>query len=320
MKRCPTCSRTYADSNMRFCQFCGTVLVTELTKRPDSSEVGNAGRPPRSDKNTPAMPSQQESINSHAPSPQYTRSATAPDDAQTSGGRIVLTVMAVLSVLAIVAFASVTVVRATKVLGELTTVSIDPSLPDPVIPSEDHSAEVSYTDPQPDYSQAEESIAAEEPTMTEQPATVPDVVIVKHFTICAEALTWEEANQRCQEKGGHLAYITSREELESILTEANKTDLRFLWVGGRTTISGNTVQAAWLDGTPLTYINENDLWYPGEPSGRDMTADDHVIEPYVMLWKIKDVWSFNDNSNVCLKEYKSYRIGYICEVDEEVYR
>ena len=38
-----------------------------------------------------------------------------------------------------------------------------------------------------------------------------------------------------------------------------------------------------------------------------------------MLWKIKDVWSFNDNSNACLKEYKSYRIGYICEIDEEVY-
>ena len=69
----------------------------------------------------------------------------------------------------------------------------------------------------------------------------------------------------------------------------------------------------------LTFIDENDLWYPGEPSGRDLTSEEHAVEPYVMLWKIKDVWSFNDNSNACLKEYKSYRIGYICEIDEEVY-
>ena len=65
----------------------------------------------------------------------------------------------------------------------------------------------------------------------------------------------------------------------------------------------------------MTYINENNLWFNGEPSGYDPKASNYDYEPYIMLWNIKEQWSFNDNSDVALDTYKHEYFGYICEFD-----
>ena len=138
----------------------------------------------------------------------------------------------------------------------------------------------------------------------------------KKFEVYTDAVTWQEAKQKCIEKGGHLAYITCREDYDTILLKLSSVELRYLWVGATTTISENNVYSSWLDGTSLDFINNNNLWYPGEPSGRDVTSSEKNIEPYVMLWNIKGEWSFNDNSDISLQIYKKKYFGYICEFEE----
>ncbi len=138
----------------------------------------------------------------------------------------------------------------------------------------------------------------------------------KRFEVYADAITWEEARKKCVENGGHLTYITCEDDYNAILSKLSATELHYLWVGATTTISDNKVYASWLDGTSLDFINDNNLWYPEEPSGRDMTSNEKNIEPYVMLWNIKGEWTFNDNSDISLETYKKKYFGYVCEFEE----
>ena len=73
----------------------------------------------------------------------------------------------------------------------------------------------------------------------------------KRFEVYADAITWEEARQKCIEKEGHLAYITCQEDYDTILFKLSSTELRYLWVGATTTTSENDVYASWLDGIAL---------------------------------------------------------------------
>ncbi|MBR1592943.1 MAG: C-type lectin domain-containing protein [Ruminococcus sp.] len=146
-----------------------------------------------------------------------------------------------------------------------------------------------------------------------EPPTDPPVQN-KRFIICIGACTWEQAEQECQEKGGHLAYIKSRQEYDEIIRSLQGLNLRYLWLGGKTSMSDGSVTASWTDGSSLDFIYDNGLWYEGEPSGYD--RDRATVEPYIMLWNIKDNWSFNDNSNTSLSTYKHEYFGYICEIDE----
>ena len=219
-------------------------------------------------------------------------------------------------VLAVIVFAIITLMRSVNVLSDLSSKVNDSRAAFDAMSNE--IAELpSENEQQAMIPPATQALPVTEPPtepVTEPPET--QQTILKRFVVCPGAYTWTEAEQKCRADGGHLAYITSQEELDKILAAANQTELKFLWVGATTTLYGDDVTVQWTDGSPLDFINDNGLWYPGEPSGRDMTADVHTIEPYVMLWKIKDVWSFNDNSDLCLKEYKSERFGYICEYDE----
>ena len=116
--------------------------------------------------------------------------------------------------------------------------------------------------------------------------------------------------------GGHLAYIKNEDDLNAILGQLSSTSLRYVWVGGTTSIaSDGSITTSWLDGESLDYINDNNLWFPNEPSGVDYNNPSAPYEPYVMLWQIDGQWSFNDNSDAAVSCYKSYRIGYVCEFD-----
>lgn len=157
------------------------------------------------------------------------------------------------------------------------------------------------------------TIPVTEPLATEPATTQP---LTKTFIVVSEACTWEDAKLRCEEMGGHLAYITCAEDYNEILRQLSSTSLKFIWLGGTTSISSNgNVSATWLNGEGLDYINNNNLWYKNEPSGRDYSDSNMPYEPYIMLWQIDDKWSFNDNSNLVIQYYKDYRIGYICEID-----
>ena len=53
-------------------------------------------------------------------------------------------------------------------------------------------------------------------------------------------MTWEEATRRCQEMGGHLATITSQDEMDQLIAMAEAEEVRFVWLGGYTSSSAHS--------------------------------------------------------------------------------
>ena len=135
------------------------------------------------------------------------------------------------------------------------------------------------------------------------------------FEIFSGNITWSEAQSKCKAKGGHLAYIKSESDYNAVMAAIKKADsgLKYLWVGGKTTITDSGVKASWNDGSSTRYLDDEKLWFGHEPSGKD----GDIREPYMMLWNPNgERWSFNDNSDSCLKVYASGTMGYVCEFDE----
>jgi len=130
---------------------------------------------------------------------------------------------------------------------------------------------------------------------------------VEHsYSIHREDVSWTQAQQKCYELGGHLANISSQEELNEITSLAEAQGLEKLWIG------------CHRENAALVWENQEDIsfykWGKGEPSGYD--SGDRVTEDYIMLWKFNGDWVYNDSRNDPVKDYPamySGQIGYVCE-------
>lgn len=113
------------------------------------------------------------------------------------------------------------------------------------------------------------------------------------YKIVEGVYSWEDADQKCREMGGHLATITSKSEMDTITKMLEKEDLKYCWLGGYTSYDeeGN-VYGHWVTGEEFGY----QAWTSTEPSRQDA---DGVPEWYVMLWYLPDYggWSWNDQRN-----------------------
>ena len=113
------------------------------------------------------------------------------------------------------------------------------------------------------------------------------------YKIFYDTLTWEEAKEACEAKGGHLATITSKEEQQTLnLYNAGNHKL---WIGGYKNTEG---QWCWVTGEPWVYEN----WGDGEPNNSSNVV---AGESCVAMWPEK--WNDLANSNVYEQS------GYICE-------
>ncbi len=140
------------------------------------------------------------------------------------------------------------------------------------------------------------------------------------YEVIQKDITWEEANRECVLKGGHLATITSKEEEKKIIAKAEATGLERLWIGGYTTVGYNDfITGHWVTGEQWGYEN----WYTDgvntEPSRTDANGD-NADEFYLMLWKIDNVWSWNDQRNDLINSlyaetYKG-KMGYVIEYED----
>ncbi len=148
------------------------------------------------------------------------------------------------------------------------------------------------------------------------------------YELIVADLTWTEAHKACEEKGGYLATLTSREEFdrvqEQIITE-EKTGVTFFVGANRVDRFG----FGWLEpGTPEGYSMSDlynalfaDFWLAGEPSYEGLTEEGREVkEEYVsILYRTADGRCYlNDVPEDILSAAPSYagRIGYICEYDE----
>lgn len=127
-------------------------------------------------------------------------------------------------------------------------------------------------------------------------------------------VSWEEANAECISKGGHLITITSEEELKIATDLADKEGLKYIWMGGYTSVRGSSVFGHWITGEEFVYQK----WYPDEPSRNDL---DGTPEMYLMLWNVnKEGWTWNDQRDDLFTKELAHiftgKTGYICEYEE----
>lgn len=113
------------------------------------------------------------------------------------------------------------------------------------------------------------------------------------YELVKEAVSWEEANRRCQEMGGHLVTITSQNEMDEIIALAQANDAKYIWLGGYTSYDqdGN-VFGHWVTGEEFSF----QAWSEREPSRVDK---DGTPEWYIMLWDVARLggWCWNDQRN-----------------------
>lgn len=134
------------------------------------------------------------------------------------------------------------------------------------------------------------------------------------YEVFKEALTWEEATERCQQMGGHLATITSQDEMDLLIQMAEAEDISYVWLGGYTSYDNvGNVFGHWVTGEDFTF----QIWSKDEPSRVDL---DGVEEWYIMLWNVPSLggWSWNDQRNdpVSVSSAMAEKMGFICEFEE----
>lgn len=115
------------------------------------------------------------------------------------------------------------------------------------------------------------------------------------YTYGGDSFTWEQAEQYCENMGGHLVTITSPQEQAFI--ELLNSDHRRLWIGAH---RPEGTYFAWVTGEPWSYTN----WDEGEPSNKGVGG----FENCVVLWPRK--WNDLKNDNSWEQS------GFICEWDD----
>lgn len=141
----------------------------------------------------------------------------------------------------------------------------------------------------------------------------------KHvYEFICEDITWEEASQKCKNKGGYLVNINSDAEWNYILGEISKLgyDNRKFYIGGKRDSSSNDYYWINQSGQKIgSSINNEKYWLEGEPTFRDDTLG--VDEKYMMMYFYDrgSTWNWVDVMNNVPGEVDAYRgkIAYICE-------
>lgn len=132
------------------------------------------------------------------------------------------------------------------------------------------------------------------------------------YEVIGADISWTEANDICLEKGGHLATITSQAEMDELVRLADESGLKYLWIGGYTSVNNGKAYGHWITGEPFNYT----AWYKGEPSRNDQ---DGTPEFYLMMWNVDDNWTWNDQRNDVVNDtglaYFAGKTGYIIEYE-----
>lgn len=157
-----------------------------------------------------------------------------------------------------------------------------------------------------------------------------DVESASHrYELIIEDMTWTQAKEVCESKGGYLVTITSQEELERIqkqILKEKKTGV-FFWVGAKNSAQRGDWGYCWLefgsdksDYDMLSHYNAlwGEFWQEREPSYNGYNeAGEEIRENCVWLHYQEDEGKclLQDMPDDILKECPSYvgKIGYICE-------
>ena len=157
--------------------------------------------------------------------------------------------------------------------------------------------------PEPTPEQIVEATPTPEPTPEPTPTPPPE----HRYVIERADLSWIGAQDLCLSSGGYLAVISSQEEFDRIVGQAEQQGIERLWIGCHR-VNNDLV---WENGEKVDFY----VWGDGEPSYID--TGDGAAEDYIMLWKIDGKWCYNDSRNDLAGEFFGWRgtIGYVCEFE-----
>ena len=114
----------------------------------------------------------------------------------------------------------------------------------------------------------EEPEETEPPEETEEPENKEPV-----YEVYLADVTWEEAKNLCDQKGGHLATIRDNEQYNTIIQLAERNGAQFVWLGA---YRAENAQWYYVTGDTLDYT----AWDVNEPSAMD---NDGTREDYLLL-------------------------------------
>lgn len=144
------------------------------------------------------------------------------------------------------------------------------------------------------------------PTPTPEPTATPEPEPI--LELITEDVSWDKAEARCREMGGHLVTIKDEADYKAVCDMLSSTTAKYVWIGLYRNSEG---ELAWTGGEETDYFN----WASGEPSRVD--AYDGTHEDYVMLVRQPNgTWKYNDSRMDPLADYAQYysgNIAYICQ-------
>ena len=112
-------------------------------------------------------------------------------------------------------------------------------------------------------------------------------------------ITWEQAERRCEWKGGHLAVIESQAENDYLYAAMKQKGYENACFGYSDKETGGSWK--WVNGVQSSYIN----WHSGEPNNQNGDED------YAMFYQKFDDGTWNDGDGII-----DVGCAYICEWDD----
>ena len=146
-------------------------------------------------------------------------------------------------------------------------------------------------------------------TSTSEPPEPSKAPAEVQYMLYSEDVSWDEAERRCTELGGHLATIKDAADYEKLCQLLADSNAQYVWIGA---YRGDDGQIKWLDGKEHDFY----AWAQGEPSMTD--SYDGAAENYIMLVKQTDgTWLYNDSRPDPMAQYSRFysgKIAYICQI------
>lgn len=136
-------------------------------------------------------------------------------------------------------------------------------------------------------------------TTGEFKSSAESIVDGKRYELFNITMPWTEAKAKCEELGGHLVTITSKEEADVVNSLVAKGGRYCYWMG-MTDEDGEWVN---ITGEPTSYSN----WISGEPNNT------YGVEHYGVVRNIS-----GNNWNDVMNMYGSQYVGFICEYENDV--
>lgn len=145
---------------------------------------------------------------------------------------------------------------------------------------------------------------------------ISDSIFNNHrYEIVDTSLTWHEAQEECEKKGGHLAVITSEEEQRFIEKLLEKGEKKQYWLGA----NSESGVFEWVTDEVFGFTN----WDKKEPN--KSKRKDNCKEQYLQIYNEKNPY-VNSSKRFCWNDifydnvypgeekfFSTKHIGYICE-------